>query len=179
MLRALLLLLLLPGLALADIVLHDGGVDRDADVVELVRSRTGSKPRLVLSSDVLAGPTRLLASNATLEQCEGAPIRLELKPKLDGVIDSVLSFELEQAISELDVIETLLPCAAAPVAAEDLARLAFLRGAARFDQGDTDGARHPRREPRLPRAEAVVGEGLCPQTRDSIQYALPVLLERR
>ena len=141
MLRALLLLLLLPGLALADIVLHDGGVDRDAEVVELVRARTGNKPRLVLSSDVLAGPTRLLASNATLEQCEGAPIRLELKPKLDGVVDSVLSFELERAISELDVIETLLPCAAAPVASEDLARLAFLRGAARFDQGDTDGAR--------------------------------------
>ena len=63
--------------ARADIALHDGGVQRDKDVADLVEQRTGSKPRMVLSGDVLAGPTRLLASNVEVEQCEGAPIQLE------------------------------------------------------------------------------------------------------
>ena len=141
--------------ARADIALHDGGVQRDQDVSDRVEQRTGSKPRMVLSGDVLAGPTRLLASNVEVEQCEGAPIQLELDAKLDGVMESVLSFELDQALKELDVLDTLLPCASAPVAATDLARISFLRGAALLDQGDEEGAR-------LAMADAIAQEPSFP-----------------
>ena len=127
--------------AVADIALHDGGVERDGEVSDLVTEHAGAKPRMVLSGDVLAGPTRLLASNAEVEQCEGAPIQLGLGVKLDGVIESVLSFQLEQAIESLDVLETLLPCSDAPVPATKLAKVSFLRGAAMLDMGDEAGAR--------------------------------------
>ncbi len=130
-----------PGIARADIVLHDGGVERDRDAAEVVKDRTGVAPKMVLSGDVLAGPTRLLASNATIEQCEGTEIKLKLDDKLDAVMESVLSFELEKAISDLDVLETLLPCASHAVPRATLTRLAFLRGAALFDQGDEAGAK--------------------------------------
>ncbi|MCO4773504.1 MAG: hypothetical protein KDA24_25955 [Deltaproteobacteria bacterium] len=127
--------------ALADIVLHDGGVERDREVSELVEQHTQSQPRMVLSGDVLAGPTRMLASNVEVEQCEGSPIELNLGPKLEAVVESVLSFELDRAIGELDTLETLLPCASAPVMANELARISFLRGAALLDMGDEPGAR--------------------------------------
>jgi hypothetical protein len=127
--------------AAADIAVHDGGVERDVEVGELVTRRTGQKPRMVLSGDVLAGPTRLLASNLTVEECAGAPIELALAGKLDGVVEAVLSFELERAVSELDVLETLLPCASAPVSATELAKVSFLRGAAMLDMGDEEAAR--------------------------------------
>jgi len=130
-----------PGTVRADIVLHDGGVERDRDAADVVTERTGLAPKMVLSGDVLAGPTRLLASNATVEQCEGTAIKLKLEEKLDTVMESVLSFELEKALEDLDVLETLLPCAAHPVPRTVLTRLAFLRGAALFDQGDEAGAK--------------------------------------
>lgn len=139
-------LLILAALALwslpaqADIVLHDGGVERDREAGELVTVRTGNKPRMVLSGDVLAGPTRLLASNAEVAQCSGAPIEIGLASKLEGVVEAVLSFELDRAIEELDVLQTLLPCAGAPVSANELARVSFLRGAALLDKGDEAAA---------------------------------------
>ena len=129
------------GVARADIVLHDGGVERDRDAAEVVTKRTGVTPKMVLSGDVLAGPTRMLASNATVEQCEGAAIELEMDAKLSAIVESVLSFELEKALEDLDVLETLLPCAAKPVPRIVLTKLAFLRGAALFDQGDEAGAK--------------------------------------
>ncbi len=130
-----------PSTVRADIVLHDGGVERDRDAADVVTERTGLAPKMVLSGDVLAGPTRLLASNATVEQCEGTAIKLKLDEKLDTVMESVLSFELEKALEDLDVLETLLPCAGHPVPRTVLTRLAFLRGAALFDQGDEAGAK--------------------------------------
>lgn len=133
--------LALPRVAAADIVLHDGGVERDRDAADVVTERTGKAPKMVLSGDVLSGPTRLLASNATVEQCEGTAIKLKFDDKLDAIVESVLSFELDKALEDLDVLETLLPCAAHPVPRNVLTRLAFLRGAALFDQGDEDGAK--------------------------------------
>lgn len=130
-----------PATVRADIVLHDGGVERDRDASDVVGERTGQAPRMVLSGDVLAGPTRLLASNVTVEQCEGTAIKLKLEVKLDAVMESVLSFELDKALEDLDVLETLLPCAAHAVPRATLTRLAFLRGAALFDQGDEAGAK--------------------------------------
>ena len=131
---------LLPGVASADIVLHDGGVERDRDAADVVAQRTGKAPKMVLSGEVLSGPTRLLASNATVEQCEGTAIQLELDSKVAAIVESVLSFQLEKALEDLEVLETLLPCAAHPVSRSVLTRLAFLRGAALFDQGDEAGA---------------------------------------
>lgn len=127
--------------ARADIVLHDGGVSRDREVADIVLEQTGQAPRMVLSGDVLAGPTRLLASNVEVEQCEGEPIALGLDRKREGIVEAVLSFELDRAIAELDILDTLLPCSSEPVSRGDLARLAFLRGAALLDQGKEPEAR--------------------------------------
>lgn len=133
------LLVALP--ARADIVLHDGGVSRDREVADIVLKQVGQAPRMVLSGDVLAGPTRLLASNVEVEQCEGEPIALGLDRKREGIVEAVLSFELDRAIAELDILDTLLPCSSEPVGKDDLARLSFLRGAALLDQGKEPEAR--------------------------------------
>jgi hypothetical protein len=122
--------------ARADIVLHDGGVNKDRDASRRVEERTGTAPSLVLSSDVLAGPTRVLTANATIEQCEGAPINLDVAAKLNKIEEAVLSYELEIANRSLDILSTLLPCADSPVPAGALARMSFLRGATLLDMGD-------------------------------------------
>ena len=75
----------LPATSKADIVLHDGGVSRDKDAAERVTDRTGTAPTLILSSEVLSGPTRLLAGHAQVEQCEGAPIPLDIEGKLQEI----------------------------------------------------------------------------------------------
>jgi len=122
--------------ARADIVLHDGGVNKDRDASRRVQERTGSAPSLVLSSDVLSGPTRVLTGNASIEQCEGAPINLDVAAKLNKIEEAVLSYELESANRSLDILSTLLPCADSPVPAGALARMSFLRGATLLDMGD-------------------------------------------
>ena len=122
--------------ALADIVLHNGGVNKDRDAAERVTERTGTAPTLVLSSDVLSGPTRVLTGHATIEQCEGAPIALDIKSKLDDIEESVFSYELETAARSLDILSTLAPCASAPIEAAELARMSFLHGATLLDMGD-------------------------------------------
>jgi hypothetical protein len=122
--------------ARADIVLHDGGVNKDRDAGERVKERTGAAPSLVLSNDVLSGPTRVLTGNATVEQCEGAPIPLAVDKKLDEIEEDVFSYELESAIRSLDILSTLMPCASTPIPAAALARTSFLRGATLLDMGE-------------------------------------------
>jgi hypothetical protein len=122
--------------ARADIVLHDGGVNKDRDAAERVTERTGTAPTLVLSNDVLSGPTRVLTGHATIEQCEGAPIPLDIERKLNDIEDSVFSYELETAIRSLDILAILAPCASAPIDANSLARMSFLRGATLLDMGN-------------------------------------------
>ena len=125
-----------PSAARADIVLHDGGVNKDRDAAQRVTERTGTAPTLVLSNDVLSGPTRVLTGHATIEQCEGAPIPLDIERKLNEIEDSVFSYELEKAVRSLDILATLAPCASAPIEASALARMSFLRGATLLDMGD-------------------------------------------
>ncbi len=122
--------------ARADIVLHNGGVNKDRDAAARVTERTGEAPTLVLSNDVLSGPTRVLTGHATIEQCEGAPITLDIKSKLDAIEESVFAYELETAARSLDILSTLAPCASAPIAAGELARMSFLHGATLLDMGD-------------------------------------------
>jgi hypothetical protein len=124
----------------ADVLVHDGGVSRDSDASALVRGRTGKVPELVMSSDVLAGPSRMLTVNASIERCEGGSIRLDPGRKLDKVVDQVLSFDLEAALGSLDVLDTLFPCAEAVIPRRVLAKMAFLRGAALLDLDRGDEA---------------------------------------
>ena len=131
----------LPATSKADIVLHDGGVSRDKDAAERVTDRTGTAPTLILSSEVLSGPTRLLAGHAQVEQCEGAPIPLDIEGKLQEIEDAVFSYELETAIRALDILSTLTPCASTPIKANSLARMSFLRGATLLDMGDSSAER--------------------------------------
>ena len=131
---------LAPAVVRADIVIHDGGVTKDRDAVERVEARTGNRPTLVLSSDVLSGPSRQLTRDVQVERCEGDPVSLDVPARTEEIVEFVLSFELDKAMDGLRLIQTLLPCSEAPVAARDLARLAFLVGAVRFDQGDEEAA---------------------------------------
>jgi len=133
-------LVLCPVPARADVVVHDGGVNRDRAARETVRARTGKAPHLILSADVLAGPSRLLAASVSLERCEGRPVEFDLDRKLALVTNQVLAFELKEAQSALEVVNTLLPCSSRPVAKRDLARLFFLKGATLLDLGDEKGA---------------------------------------
>ena len=132
--------LLLPATGRADIVVNDVGVSKDRDAGDRVQAHTGQPPTLVLADDVLAGPSRMLSHGAELERCGGNPVTLDIGAKLDEASERVLSFELERAEESLAVVETLLPCQESPVPKRDLARLAFLEGAARFDQDDIVGA---------------------------------------
>ncbi len=132
--------LLLATAARADIVVHDGGVAKDKDAAARVEGKTGTAPTMVLSHDKLSGPSRLLVVGAKAERCGGEPVSLSVTAKLDEAAERVLSFELEKAQESLTVVQTLLPCQEAPVPARDLARLAFLGGAAAFDLGDAAGA---------------------------------------
>ena len=127
------LALVLASPARADVLVHDGGVSKDSDAVSLVRGRTGKTPELVMSNDVLAGPSRLLTANTSIERCEGGSIRLDPDRKLDKIVDQVLSFDLEAALESLNVVDTLFPCAEAVIPRAILARMAFLRGAALLD----------------------------------------------
>ena len=134
-------LVCLPATAAADVVIHDGGVSRDREAVTWVKERTGQAPTRVLDPDeVLRGPGRLLSSGAEVERCEGQPVAIDAAGKLDQITDRVLSFDLEAALESMRVLDTLLPCSDKPVTARELARLAFLRGAARFDMGDQQAA---------------------------------------
>ncbi len=121
--------------AAADVVVHDGGVARDKDAASRVEERTGERPARVLSDDVLAGPSRPLVANLTLEPCEGDSIAFEPKQRADAVMSSVLGFNLEGADADLAELRTLLACSADVVPARTLARVSFLEGALRFDQG--------------------------------------------
>jgi len=131
---------LLPGAARADVVVHDGGVNRDRPAREAVTARTGRRPDLILSSDVLAGPSRLLVANVSLERCEGRPVNFDVQRKLDQITDQVLAFDLEEARSSLAIVDTLLPCSSRPIDRRTLARFAFLRGATLLDLGEEDAA---------------------------------------
>ena len=131
---------LLPGAAHADVVVHDGGVNRDRPAREAVTARTGRRPDLILSSDVLAGPSRLLVANASLERCEGRSVNFDVHRKLNQITDQVLAFDLEEARSSLAVVDTLLPCSSRPIERRTLARFAFLRGATLLDLSDEDAA---------------------------------------
>lgn len=133
-------LLALPTPTLADVVVHDGGVHRDRTARETVKARTGKAPHLILSADVLAGPSRLLAANTSLERCEGPPVKFDFRRKLDEITNLVLAFSLEEARSALAIVDTLLPCSSTPVPRRELARFAFLEGATLLDLGDEDGA---------------------------------------
>ena len=134
------LLLLVPSLALGDVVVHDGGVNRDRSARQVVTARTGESPHLVLSSDVLAGPSRMLSANASVERCEGKPVDFDIRRKLGEITDRVLAFALDEALEGLRIVDTLLPCSSKPIDRRVLARFAFLEGAALLDQGDTSGA---------------------------------------
>lgn len=135
------LLASLPAAARADVVVHDGGVSRDREAATWVKERTGQAPTRVLDpDDVLKGPTRLLAGGGSVERCEGRPVVIDAESRLDQITDRVLSFDLESALEAMGVLDTLLPCSDKPVQARELARLAFLRGATRFDMGDEQAA---------------------------------------
>ncbi len=131
---------LLSGPARADVVVHDGGVARDKDAAARVEARTGERPARVLSDDVLAGPSRALVANLTLEPCEGAAMEFEPSVRVDAVMSGVLGFDLEGANSSLAELRTLLACSSDVVPARTLARVSFLEGALRFDQGLPDEA---------------------------------------
>ena len=126
---------LLSAPAAADVVVHDGGVARDKDAASRVEERTGQRPSRVLPDDVLAGPSRPLVANLTVEQCEGDAIKFDPGARADAVMSSVLGFDLEGADSALLELRTLLACSATLVPARTLARVSFLEGALRFDQG--------------------------------------------
>lgn len=129
-----------PASSWADIVVHDGGVSFDREAAAWVGERTGRVPTRILTPEALGGPDRLLAFGAVAERCEGQPVVLDARARLDRISDSVLSFDLGPAVEALRVLDTLIPCADRPVAARDLARLAFLRGAASFDLGQEAAA---------------------------------------
>lgn len=131
----LLAILLASGPVMADVVVHDGGVARDKDAASRVEERTGERPSRVLPHDVLAGPSRPLVANLTLEACEGDTIEFEPGARADAVMSSVLGFDLEGADGELSELRTLLACSATVVPTRTLARVSFLEGALRFDQG--------------------------------------------
>ena len=128
--------LLFVSTARADVLVHDGGVSKDSDATALVRARTRKAPELVMSADVLAGPSHMLTANASIERCEGGSIRLDPDRKLDTVVDQVLSYDLEAAIESLGVLDTLFPCGETVIPRSNLARMAFLRGAALLDLGE-------------------------------------------
>ena len=130
----------LPLAAQADVVVHDGGVNRDRAAREAVTARTDRPPHLILSSDVLAGPSRMLVANASIERCEGRPVNFDVHRKLDQITDKVLAFDLHEARSALAVVDTLLPCSSRPVNKNTLARFAFLKGATLLDLGEKDAA---------------------------------------
>lgn len=130
-----------PKHARADIALHDGGAEADRDVTAMVKARTGKAPSAVLSSDVLAGPTRALVANADVERCEGDPQSTDAGKRLDAIRDAVLSFDLARAEQEIAAVRSVLPCAKALVGPDQLATLWFYAGAARLDQGDEAGGR--------------------------------------
>ncbi len=144
-LGALLVLLCLAAPAQADIVLHDGGVRKDADAARRVQNRSGSPPKLVLSSDILAGPSRLLTANTSLERCEGEPIPLDVTDKLSQVEERLLSFDLRGAARILGVLDTLLPCSASIVTDDILSRTAFLKGSTLLDM-ESEEAHVPMKE---------------------------------
>lgn len=125
----------------ADVVVHDGGVSRDRDAAQQVEVHTGKRPAKVLPSDVLAGPSRLLAADVGVERCEGEGIDFAPADYLDRATEQVLGFDLEGATKTLDMLRTLLPCADAVQPRGLLARAAFLRGALLFDEGKEDEAR--------------------------------------
>jgi hypothetical protein len=129
-----------PALSHADVVVHDGGVNRDRAAHAVVAARTGSPPHLILSSDVLAGPSRILLKNVTVERCEGRSVKFDVRRKLDQITDKVLAFDLEEARSALQVVRTLLPCSSQLVERRTLARFSFLEGATLLDLGDNEGA---------------------------------------
>jgi hypothetical protein len=121
--------------ALADVVVHDGGVGRDKDAATRVEEATGQRPARVLADDVLAGPSRPLVAELTMEPCEGDSIEFDASERVDAVLSAVLGFDLEGADAGLTELRTLLACSAELVPARTLARLSFLEGALRFDQG--------------------------------------------
>jgi len=135
-----LFLLLVPATSLADIVLHDGGVNKDRDAATRVKNRTQEAPRLVLPSAVLAGPTQVLSGEANIERCEGGTMHLDVASKLTLIEDKVLNFEPEAALQTLSIVSTLLPCTDTVVPAADLAKLSFLRGAALSDLGRAEAS---------------------------------------
>lgn len=124
-----------PSLAFADVVVHDGGVGRDKDAAARAEEHSGQRPARVLADDVLAGPSRPLASDLTLESCEGDAIPFEPGPRVDALTEAVLGFDLEAADGILSELRTLLSCSSTVVPARTLARVAFLEGALRYDQG--------------------------------------------
>ncbi|HCP44564.1 MAG TPA: hypothetical protein DIU15_00785 [Deltaproteobacteria bacterium] len=124
----------------ADIVLHDGGVNKDRDAANRVKTRTQEAPRLVLPSAVLAGPTQILSGETNIERCEGGSMPLDVTNKLTLIEDKVLNFEPDSALQTLSVVSTLLPCSDSIIAAEQLAKLSFLRGAALSDLGKDEAA---------------------------------------
>jgi len=128
------------GVARADVVLHDGGVERDAAAAKMVEAHTGAVPGLVLPVDVLSGPADALSAGLDSQPCGGGVIKVDLVTRLDAISELVLSFQLDEALAVVGELDSLLPCAAEPVPGTLLARLAFLAGAARLDQGDADAA---------------------------------------
>ena len=129
-----------PTVVRADIVIHDGGVTKDRDATQQVVSRTGNRPTLVLSDDVLSGPTHWLSEGVDVERCEGEQVSLDVPARVEDLAEFVLGFELDKAYDGLRLVRTLLPCNEAPVSSRDLARLSFLLGATLADQGNPEAA---------------------------------------
>ncbi len=134
--------LLLSTAAWADVVVHDGGVSRDRDASGRVERQTGQRPAKVLPADVLAGPSRLLAAEVSVERCEGEGIHFDPTDYLDRATEQVLGFDLEGAAKTLDMLGTLLPCSDTVQPKGLLARASFLRGALLFDEGKEAEARN-------------------------------------
>lgn len=126
--------------AAADVVLHDGGVDRDREAKARISEQGLPTPDLALTHEVLSGPAELLVHGAALVPCGGERGAGPSAADLDGVSDLVLSFQLEAALAELARLEGLAACSEGLVPGSVLARLHFLSGASRLDSGDGAGA---------------------------------------
>ncbi len=133
--------ILSPRTARPDVLLHDGGVERDREAIELMRARVGTEPTTVLAGEVLSGPTRTLTANLTLERCHGAPAALQAAERLERIRDAVLSFDIGRSQHEIEGLRSVLTCAAEPVPVTTLAAFWFFQGASLLDQGQEDEGR--------------------------------------